>query len=62
MKAQKILQISIIFELAVLLGVIAGIYSLNPEGAVKYSLYELLGAVLATLITTTGIYKMEDLT
>lgn len=49
-------------ESVLLAGIVAGIAYLNPDTAEAYRLFEFLGADLAAMITTYGIYKMRELT
>lgn len=49
-------------EIMLLVGIVIGITSLNPDKAEAYRLFEFLGADLAAIITTYGIYKMRNLT
>lgn len=62
MKLRKKLEMLMIFELLLLIAIALGIFFLSPDESEKYTLFEFLGAVLASMITTFGLYKMRDLT
>jgi hypothetical protein len=49
-------------ETVLLVGIVAGIASLGLERAEAWRLFEFLGADMAAMITTYGLYKMRDIT
>lgn len=51
-----------LLESILLLVVIAGLWRLNPAEASSLYLYEILGMIMALIITTGGIHKMRDIT
>jgi hypothetical protein len=62
MKTGTKLRIALGVEAAIFIAVLAGISTLSMEKASDLWLFELLGAVSATMITTYGLYKMQNLT
>ncbi|WP_414836751.1 hypothetical protein [Candidatus Nanohalococcus occultus] len=63
MKLDKTLFQNIIaIEAGVLAGLLGTAAYLDPETASALYVFEFLGAAMATLITSYGIYKMNDIT
>lgn len=62
MKTEEKLKIILGLEIIVLSAIILGVLSFNSDRTSLYRLYELLGTVIAGIITTFGIYKMRELT
>jgi hypothetical protein len=62
MNTQEKLRTAAGIETVILGLLIASIAFLGIEEAEAYRLYEFLGVVMATIITTYGIYKMRALT
>lgn len=62
MELEQKMKIAVAVEALLLLGIVVGIYSLSTETAEAYRLFEFLGADLAAIITTYGLYKMRDIT
>lgn len=51
-----------VLQSVVFLALILAIIQFTPEEAARFYLYEFLGALMALIITTGGIYKMRDIT
>ncbi|MFB6200041.1 MAG: hypothetical protein ABEJ83_04120 [Candidatus Nanohaloarchaea archaeon] len=62
MENDRLAQWILTLESMILVFIATNIYHLTPAQASTLKLYELLGAVLAGMITTYGIYKMHQLT
>lgn len=62
MEEDMILLKAITIELAALGFIITAILALPSNEASYFRLYELLGAFLASIITTSGLYGMKKLT
>lgn len=56
------LQLVLLVETALMLGLIGLLSSLTSSQSSYFRLYELFGALSASIITTYGIYKMRQLT
>lgn len=62
MKMKNAFRILLGVETAVFLAIVSGIALLEPDQAAELWLFELVGAVSASMITTYGIYRMKALT
>jgi hypothetical protein len=62
MRQETSFKVLLRVETVALIAIIAGIVFFEPERAADLWLFELVGAVSASLITTFGIYRMKELT
>jgi len=58
----RIFKALLVAESVLLIGIAGGIASLGLERAEAWGLFEFLGADMAAMITTYGLYRMRDLT
>lgn len=62
MKHNSIFRGLISVELGLLIGILGAVFALNASKAAGFYLYEFIGVLMASIITTYGIYKMHDIT
>jgi hypothetical protein len=62
MKTSKKLRIALGIEAAIFIAILAGISTFSIEQASDLQLFKLLGPILATMITTYGLYEMRKIT
>lgn len=62
MKITGKIKLALVFESLLLLGIVTGIYLFEADMAEAYGLFEVLGAILATIMTTYGLYEMRKIT
>ncbi len=62
MNVNRAFKAAIALELITLATIVSGIIMLDSSQARAWRLFELLGANMASLITTFGVYKMRQMT
>lgn len=62
MDVRNLFRVSIAVELVLLALIVSGILLFDSSKANSWRLFELLGANIASLITTFGVYKMREMT
>ena len=62
MDVKNIFRVLIALEVVLLAFIVSGIVLFDSSKASSWRLFELLGANIASLITTFGVYKMREMT
>lgn len=62
MTIKNAFRIALILELTLFIGLSLAIYVMGTATATRYYFYELIGVLLASIITTFGIYGMREIT
>lgn len=60
MKSQKALKYGLGLETLILAGILLAIYSLPSEAAEAFKLFEFIGVLTATMVTTGGLWWMRE--